>query len=345
MKILVTGTEGYIGSRLAPWLQACGHKVAGLDTGLYRDGCLYQDPLGMPVAPRTTFKDLRTVTPGDFEGFDAVIHLAELSNDPLGQNRPEITFKINHEGSLRIARAARDAGVRRFVYASSCSVYGVGSGDFLDETAATNPQTTYAHCKVMVERDLLPLADERFSLVFLRNATAYGPSPRMRFDIVLNDLCALAWTKRKIAMISDGSPWRPIVHVEDICEAMRCAAEAPADAVNGEIFNVGNTVENYRVREIAQTVAQAFPGCEVSAGPPSQDNRSYRVSFDKIASRLPGFKTRWTARAGAEELRKLFERIEFSEETFQFRAFTRLKQLKYLQRTGQVDADLFWSRR
>ena len=345
MKILVTGTEGYIGSRLAPWLQARGHEVAGLDTGLYRDGCLYQDPLGMPVAPRTTFKDLRTVTPADFEGFDAVIHLAELSNDPLGQNRPEITFKINHEGSLRIARAARDAGVKRFVYASSCSVYGVGSGDFLDETAATNPQTTYAHCKIMVERDLLPLADERFSLVFLRNATAYGPSPRMRFDIVLNDLCALAWTRKKIAMISDGSPLRPIVHVEDICEAMRCAVEAPSDAVNGEIFNVGNSTENYRVREIAQTVAQAFPGCEVSAGPPSQDNRSYRVSFDKIASRLPGFKTRWTARAGAEELRKLFERIEFSEETFQFRAFTRLKQLKYLQRTGQVDADLFWSAR
>ena len=345
MKILVTGTEGYIGSRLAPWLQARGHEVAGLDTGLYRDGCLYQDPLGMPVAPRTTFKDLRTVTPADFEGFDAVIHLAELSNDPLGQNRPEITFKINHEGSLRIARAARDAGVKRFVYASSCSVYGVGSGDFLDETAATNPQTTYAHCKIMVERDLLPLADERFSLVFLRNATAYGPSPRMRFDIVLNDLCALAWTRKKIAMISDGSPWRPIVHVEDICEAMRCAVEAPSDAVNGEIFNVGNSTENYRVREIAQTVAQAFPGCEVSTGPPSQDNRSYRVSFDKIASRLPGFKTRWTARAGAEELRKLFERIEFSEETFQFRAFTRLKQLKYLQRTGQVDADLFWSAR
>lgn len=345
MKILVTGTEGYIGSRLAPWLQARGHEVAGLDTGLYRDGCLYQDPLGMPVAPRTTFKDLRTVTPADFEGFDAVIHLAELSNDPLGQNRPEITFKINHEGSLRIARAARDAGVKRFVYASSCSVYGVGSGDFLDETAATNPQTTYAHCKIMVERDLLPLADERFSLVFLRNATAYGPSPRMRFDIVLNDLCALAWTRKKIAMISDGSPWRPIVHVEDICEAMRCAVEAASDAVNGEIFNVGNSTENYRVREIAQTVAQAFPGCEVSTGPPSQDNRSYRVSFDKIASRLPGFKTRWTARAGAEELRKLFERIEFSEETFQFRAFTRLKQLKYLQRTGQVDADLFWSAR
>lgn len=320
--------------------------MAGLDTGFYVDGCLYVDPVGMPFGPRTTFKDLRTVTAEDFEGFDAVIHLAELSNDPLGQNRPEITFKINHEGSVRIAKVARDAGVSRFVYASSCSVYGVGSGgDFLDETSPSNPQTAYAHCKVMVERDLLPMADDRFSVVFLRNATAYGPSPRMRFDIVLNDLCALAWTKKRIAMISDGSPWRPIVHIEDICEAMRCAAEAPAASINGEIFNVGCTAENYRIREIAQIVAEAFPGCEVSAGPPSQDNRSYRVSFDKIASRLPGFESRWTARKGAEELRKLFERIEFTPETYEFRAFTRLKQLKFLQRTGQIDDDLFWSRR
>lgn len=345
MKILVTGTEGYIGARLAPWLHASGHEVVGLDSGLYRDGCLYLDPLGQPFGPATTYKDLRNVTPADFEGCDAVIHLAELSNDPLGQNRPEITFKINHEGSLQVARAAREAGVKRFVYASSCSVYGVGSGEFLDESAPTNPQTAYAQCKVLVERDLTSMASSDFSIVFLRNATAYGPSPRMRFDIVLNDLCALAWTKKKIAMVSDGSPWRPIVHVEDICEAMRCAAEAPAEAVNGEIFNVGQSTENYRVREIAGIVAEVFPGCEVSSGPPSQDNRSYRVSFDKIATRLPGYKARWTAAQGADELRRLFERIEFSQETHEYRAFTRLKQLKYLQRTGQVDADLFWSRR
>jgi nucleoside-diphosphate-sugar epimerase len=345
MKILITGTEGYIGARLAPWLHAHGHDVCGLDIGLYRDGCLYLDPPGLPFAPRTVYKDLRTVTPADLEGFDAVIHLAELSNDPLGQNRPEITFRINHEGSVRIAKAAREAGVRRFVYASSCSVYGVGSGEFLDETSPTNPQTAYAQCKVLVERDVMPMADERFCVVFLRNATAYGPSPRMRFDIVLNDLCALAWTRRKIAMVSDGSPWRPIVHVEDICDAMRCAVEAPADAVNGQIFNVGDTRENFRVREIAQIVAEAFPGCEVSAGPPSQDNRSYRVSFDKIAARLPGFAARWTARRGAEELRRLFERIEFSPEVYDFRAFTRLRQLKYLQRTNQIDEDLFWRAR
>ena len=342
MRILVTGTEGYIGARLAPWLHAHGHEVFGLDIGFYREGCLYTDPEGMPFVPATTYKDLRTVTASDFAGFDAVIHLAELSNDPLGQNRPEITFKINHEGSLRIAKAAREAGVQRFVYASSCSVYGIGSGEFLNESSPSNPQTAYAQCKVLVERDLLPMADDKFSVVFLRNATAYGPSPRMRFDIVLNDLCALAWTRKKIAMISDGSPWRPIVHIEDICEAMRCAAEAPSSAVNGEIFNVGQTNQNFRIREIAQIVAEAFPGCVVSAGPPSQDNRSYRVSFDKIAAKLPGYQARWTAAQGAEEMRQLFERIDFTTELFEFRAFTRLKQLKHLQRTQQIDDDLFW---
>jgi nucleoside-diphosphate-sugar epimerase len=222
----------------------------------------------------------------------------------------------------------------------------VGSGeDFLDETSATNPQTAYAKCKVNVERDVKLLADGNFCVSFLRNATAYGPSPRMRFDIVLNDLCALAWTTKRIAMVSDGSPWRPIAHIEDIVEAVKCTLEAPTAAVNGEIFNVGATGENYRIREIADIVARAFPGCEVSAGPPSGDNRSYRVNFDKIAARLPGFQARWTAQRGAKELRDLFERIEFSPETYTFRAFTRLKQLKYLQHSGQIDADLFWSSR
>ena len=345
MKILVTGTEGYIGSRLAPWLSARGHEVIGLDAGFYRDGTLYLDPIGMPQAPRTIYKDLRSVTTADFEGIDALVHLAELSNDPLGQNRPQITFDINHLGSVRIAEAARQAGVKRLVYASSCSVYGVGTADFVDETSPVNPQTAYAKCKTLVERDLKPMASRDFNVVFLRNATAYGASPRMRFDIVLNDLCALAWTTKKIAMTSDGSPWRPIVHVEDICAAIGCALQAPAQAVNGEIFNVGATQENYRVREIAQIIGEVFPGCEVSMGPPSGDNRSYRVSFEKIATRLPEYKARWTAKMGAEELRRLFERIEMSAETYAFRAFTRLKQIKYLQRTGQVDQDLYWKAR
>lgn len=342
-KILITGTEGYIGARMAPILSAHGYDVTGLDTGFYRDGCLYLDPIAMPMAPRTLFRDLRTITTADFEGFDAVVHLAELSNDPLGENRPEITFKINHEGSVRIAQAAKAAGVKRFIYASSCSVYGIGSGsETLDETSATNPQTAYAKCKVRVEHDVSEIASSDFCVTFLRNATAYGPSPRMRFDIVLNDLCALAWTKKKIAMVSDGSPWRPIVHIEDIIEAFRCALEAPITAINGEVFNVGTTTENYRIREIAAIIGKVFPGCEVTAGPPSKDNRSYRVSFEKIATKLPGFRTRWTAQRGAEELRALFERIEFTEDMYRFRAFTRLKQLHYLQRTRQVDEDLAW---
>jgi nucleoside-diphosphate-sugar epimerase len=343
MKVLVTGTEGYVGSRLAPYLIANGHQVVGLDTGFYREGYLYHDPKRMAELPSTHIKDLRRAEAADFEGFDAVVHLAELSNDPLGENNPEVTYRINHEGSVQLAKLARAAGVRRFVYASSCSVYGIGSGgDFLDETSPVNPQTAYAKCKSLVERDVRPMAAPDFCVTFLRNATAFGPSPRMRFDIVINDLCALAWTTQRIAMTSDGSPWRPVVHVEDMCQAMRCVLEAPVAAVNGEIFNVGANSENYRIREIAQQVAEVFVGCEVSTGPASADNRSYRVSFDKIATNLPGFKCRWTARAGIEELYALFKRIDFTEEMYKFRAFTRLKQLKHLTRTEQIDEEFFW---
>jgi nucleoside-diphosphate-sugar epimerase len=342
MKILVTGTEGYIGSRLAPLLTAAGHDVTGLDTGYYRDGWLYSPPQQPYVTPRLINKDLRHITAADLEGFDAVVHLAELSNDPLGENRPEVTYRINHEGSVRIARLAKQVGVKRFVYASSCSVYGLGSGEVLDESSPVNPQTAYAKCKVMVERDVTPLADGRFCVTFMRNATAYGASPRMRFDIVINDLSGLAWTVKKIAMTSDGSPWRPVVHIEDICNAVLAVLTADTGKVNGEIFNVGASSENYRVREIAQIVADGFPGCVVSSGPPSKDNRSYRVSFDKIGKHVPAFRCRWTAADGVRELRSIFERIEMSPETFAFRAFTRLKQLRYLSATRQLDDDFFW---
>lgn len=341
MKVFVTGTDGYIGSRLAPLLIASGHDVLGLDTGFYRDGWLYSDT-SMTVSPATLNADLRRISQAELAGCEAVVHLAELSNDPLGQNNPEVTHQINHRGSVRLAEIARARGIRRFVYTSSCSVYGAGTGDFLDESAATNPQTAYARCKVLVERDIGAMAGEDFCPVFLRNATAYGPSPRMRFDIVLNDLCALAWTSKRIAMVSDGSPWRPVVHVDDICHAIACCLTAPEEAIRGKVFNVGHTRENYRVRELAQIVAEEFPGCEVTVGPPSGDTRSYRVSFDRIHRELPGFTCRRTAREGARQLHQLFERIQMTPETYHFRAYTRLRQLQYLQSTQQIDAQFFW---
>ncbi len=342
MRILVTGSDGYIGTRLVARLLDNGHQVTGLDTGLYRDGWLYTEQRSMSRMPATINKDLRHVEPQDLEGHDAVVHLAELSNDPLGENNPQVTHSINHHGSVNLARMARAAGIPRFVYASSCSVYGQAVSDWVDEKSPTNPQTAYAECKVRVENEVGPMASKDFCVTFLRNATAYGASPRIRFDIVINDLCALAWTTKRIAMTSDGSPWRPVTHIDDICLAMQCALQADPAAVNGQVFNVGADTENYRIREIAEIIAGVIPGCEVTVGESTGDTRSYRVSFAKIASGLPGFQAEWTARRGAEQLYELFKRIEMSKDTYEFRAFTRLKQLRYLQRTGQVDGDLFW---
>lgn len=343
MKLFVTGVDGYIGSLLTGVLMDAGHEVVGLDTGYYREGWLYNEGKARGRIPALISKDLRDIKESDLQGFDAVLHLAELSNDPLGQNNPELTFKINHLGSVALANKAKAVGIKRFVYTSSCSVYGVGSGDFLTEKDATNPQTAYAKCKMLVEQDVGKLADDRFSPVFLRNATAYGASPRMRFDIVLNNLSGLAWTTRKIAMTSDGTPWRPLVHVLDICRAIQCAAEAPRDAIHNEVFNVGHSEDNYRVREIAEIVGSTFEGCEVTMGTNGGDNRSYRVSFDKIHRQLPGFKCEWNAKKGAKQLRDLFERIDMKRETFEHRAFTRLKELEHLIRTKQIDSEFYWS--
>jgi nucleoside-diphosphate-sugar epimerase len=343
MRVFVTGVNGYIGAVLAPYLLERGLEVVGFDTGYYRDGWLYSNDQQLAKSPLTINKDLRRASAEDLAGCDAIAHLAELSNDPLGQNNPGITHQINHHASVNLANLARAAGISRFVYASSCSVYGLGSGEFLDENTPTNPQTTYAVCKTLVERDVGAMAGPDFAPVFMRNATAYGPSPRMRFDIVLNDLSALAWTAKKIAMTSDGSPWRPLVHINDICEAVYRALIAPADAVRGKVFNVGQNSENYRVREIAEIVAGNFPGCEITIGTSAGDNRSYRVNFDRIHRELPGFKCAYTAVDGARQLRELFERIQLPTEVYQFRAFTRLKQLKYLQSTKQIDDQFFWS--
>jgi nucleoside-diphosphate-sugar epimerase len=340
MKALVTGVDGYIGSLLAPFLQERGHEVIGLDTGFYRTGWLYN--VRTAEVPRCLNKDTREVVVDDLRGLDAVIHLAELSNDPLGQLQPKVTYDINHGGSVQLARMCKEAGVPRFVYSSSCSVYGLGTEEFKTEESETNPQTVYSECKTRVERDVSKMADDHFSPTFLRNATAYGPSPRMRFDLVLNNLCGVAWTTGQIRMTSDGTPWRPLVHVLDICEAVACALEAPKEVVHNQIFNVGDNKENYRVREIAEIVARVFPGCEMTFGSERGDTRTYRVAFDKIHNRLPAFRCRRDASTGARELRELFERIGLSRETFESRAFTRLRQLEYLIKTAQLDERFFW---
>lgn len=339
MKILVTGTEGYLGSLLAPLLLQQGHEVIAVDTGFYKSGWLYH---GSPITPQTLNKDIRRITPDDLAGIEAVVHMAELSNDPTGELSPNITYEINHKGSVRLAQLAKQAGVQRFVYMSSCSVYGVADQDYVTEESPVNPQTAYAICKTLVERDLQPMAEDAFSPTFLRNATAYGASPRMRFDIVLNNLAGLAWTTREIKMISDGTPWRPLVHGLDIAQAILCTLGAPRERVHNQIFNVGDTSHNYTVKQIAEIVGDVFTGCEVAFGTQGADNRSYRVSFDKIHEALPAFQCAWDARRGAEQLRAIFQQIEMSPETFTSPGFTRLKQLEHLIRTQQIDQAFFW---
>jgi nucleoside-diphosphate-sugar epimerase len=339
-KVLVTGIDGYIGSVLGPMLVERGHQVTGLDCGFYRDGWLFNDHGARPL---TLTKDIRRITARDVAGFDAVVHLAELSNDPLGEHDQRTTYAINHAGSLTIAKACKEASVPRFIYTSSCSVYGAApDGRERDEQSAPNPQTAYAKCKVLVEQEVGALADDRFSPVFLRNATAFGASPRMRFDIVLNNLSGLAWTTHEIKMTSDGTPWRPLVHVADICQAIMLSLEAPRASVHNEIFNVGDDAQNYRIREIAEIVGKVFEDSAVSFGKPGGDNRSYRTSFAKIHKHLPEFRCRWSAERGAKQLYKVFSAIGMTKETFEFRAFTRISQLKHLIATKQIDPDFFW---
>jgi nucleoside-diphosphate-sugar epimerase len=338
MRVLLTGIDGYLGAVMAPVLLERGHDVVGLDAGYYRDGLLYD--AGTPRVPTIT-RDIRQVAVDDLRGFDAVVHLAELSNDPIGQHRPEVTYAINGDGSAALARNAKRAGVTRFLYSSSCSVYGAGGAEWKTETSPTEPLTAYAACKLRTEGVLRVLADDSFSPTSLRNATAYGASPRMRFDIVLNTFAGLAWTTKQIVMTSDGTPWRPLVHARDIAEAFACVLEAPRERVHNEVFNVGCNEENYRVREIAEIVAAAFPGTATSFGPPSADGRSYRVSFDRIRAVLPEFRCRHTAATGAAELRDVFDRVGMTAEVFNFRAFTRLAQLKHLSETGRLDEQFY----
>jgi nucleoside-diphosphate-sugar epimerase len=337
MRVLVTGHKGYIGSCLVPMLLQEGVDVTGLDSDLFRE-CTFD---GQLAEVPEILKDTRDITAADVEGHDAIIHLAGLSNDPLGDYDPSLTDEINCQASIRLAKLARDVGVRRFIFASSCSNYGAAGDKFLTETAEFNPVTPYGVSKVAVERAVAPLATDDFSPVFLRASTAYGMSPRIRFDLVLNNLTAWAFTTGRVYIKSDGSPWRPIVHVEDISRAYIAALMAPTEAVHNRAFNVGTTTENYQVREIAQMVEQVVPGCRVEFAPDAgPDPRCYRVDCNHIARTLHGFKPQWTARRGIEQLYEQFQRTGLTLQDFEGERFKRIAHIKKLVADGVLDQRL-----
>jgi nucleoside-diphosphate-sugar epimerase len=340
VKVLVTGHHGYIGSVTAPALAAAGHDVVGLDA-FYYEGCdLTADPAPIP-AERGDVREVETET---LRGLDAVVHLAALSNDPLGDLDPELTRDINLHATVRLAQQAKRAGVSRFVLASSCSMYGAAGASAVDESAPLQPLTAYAESKVLAEQALRELADDDFSPTFMRNATAYGVSPRIRLDVVLNNLVAWAHTTGKVMILSDGTPWRPIVHVEDIARATLAVLEAPRELVHAEAFNVGEDAENYQVRELAALVEQRVAGCSVEyAGSGDPDPRSYRVDFGKLASVLPELRLDWDARRGTDELATSFERAGLTYETFMGSRFVRLRRLQELRAEGRLDDRLRWA--
>lgn len=335
MRVVVTGNDGYIGTVLVPLFQAAGHHVVGLDSGLFRGCGLGQEP----VAPdEQLWMDVRDVTPETFVGVDAVVHLAAISNDPMGDLNPDVTFDINHRATVHVARCAKEAGVPRFAFSSSCSTYGAAGDAALTEAAEFNPVTAYGESKVLAEADVSELADDSFSPTFLRNSTAYGLSPRVRGDLVVNNLTGYAVATGQVRIMSDGTPWRPLVHIEDISRAFLAIVEADRDVVHNRAFNVGRNEENYRVREVAEIVGDAVAGAVVTlSDSASPDKRNYRVDCSLIARELPAFRPTWTVAKAVAELRDAFEAAELTEDMLAGPGLTRIAHLKNRMVAGEVD--------
>ena len=342
-KIIVTGHNGFIGPHLVRLLKDSGYYVKGIDTNFFDDTCKFSNSVR---ADEEIVKDVRDINKSDLKDTYAICHLAGLSNDPMGDLDEELTYDINHKASVRIARLAKEVGVEKFIFMASCSMYGVADGDLaLKETAEFAPETAYARSKVNTEKDVKPMGDENFSVTFMRNATAYGLSPKLRLDLVVNNLVGWAMTTGQIKIMSDGTPWRPLIHAEDIARATLAVVEAPKEQVNGKSFNVGQNSENFQIKDIAKIVGEVIPGCEVViTGEHGGDSRSYRVDFSKIEKELPNFKPKWKLKAAIEDIYNGYKQFGMNDEYFDGKYFIRLKQLDYLINEGLLDNDLYWNK-